>query len=522
MALQTVESEILKIMRQGTNSLRKKMGSTFIHNITVNAIDMAPVFKDGIDDVMKKAGFDDATIQHINEKYNTKGKWQAISRNMFGAIQSLCAEPAHGLMSMSEFFRIKPAREVYMLEGSNSSTWTIRIYNSNTEHTGGTGLTKFNQALRQEAYTRFVNSLPEHRKEGMPDATDKLPRESGRGTVGVVDIMGRQAPFVHQSGAVGKIAFSQAYKELKKNQDFIGALETLKASRITVNCLDQIANSLRLSVLKETVVMPDGSEKKKILIKGNFETGNKAGSNFEDWTRIKNELMGGTRKGGASLDSLLGGQVAAGMQKIDAFRTDNPDAATEAEGSTPSKKKAISKATHKILDASKKSKITKKAKTKLKKEKSKAGKEQRAIKTKRKAGTGVKKKNIKLDLGKGKGKIKLTPQEQQENRDQLFLNKLENQINKRLPAEVRRNMGRPALINQTGRFSSSVKLENLRYTAAGISGEYTYMLSPYETFENTGVKRWPLGYNPKPLISKSIRALAMQYTEERLVSLRRT
>ena len=32
--------------------------------------------------------------------------------------------------------------------------------------------------------------------------------------------------------------------------------------------------------------------------------------------------------------------------------------------------------------------------------------------------------------------------------------KLKKLINKRLPAEVRRNMGRPALINQTGRFSN--------------------------------------------------------------------
>ena len=94
--------------------------------------------------------------------------------------------------------------------------------------------------------------------------------------------------------------------------------------------------------------------------------------------------------------------------------------------------------------------------------------------------------------------------------------------NKRLPAEVRRNMGRPALINQTGRFSNSTEVRNFRQTEAGISGEYTYQTSPYETFENTGERRWPTGYNPKPLIAKSIRNLAIQYTEQKLVSLRRT
>lgn len=104
----------------------------------------------------------------------------------------------------------------------------------------------------------------------------------------------------------------------------------------------------------------------------------------------------------------------------------------------------------------------------------------------------------------------------------VALTKLEALINKRLPAEVRRNMGRPALRNQTGRFSNSVELQSLRPTAKGISGEYTYQVSPYETFENTGARRWPTGYNPKPLIAKSIRNLAMQYTEQKFVSLRRT
>ena len=111
---------------------------------------------------------------------------------------------------------------------------------------------------------------------------------------------------------------------------------------------------------------------------------------------------------------------------------------------------------------------------------------------------------------------------QKEKRDATAdLLKVETLINKRLPEQVRRNMGRPALINQTGRFSNSVQMGKLHQTKAGLSGEYTYQKSPYETFENTGSRRWPSGYNPKPLIAKSIRELAMQYTEQKLVSLRR-
>ena len=132
--------------------------------------------------------------------------------------------------------------------------------------------------------------------------------------------------------------------------------------------------------------------------------------------------------------------------------------------------------------------------------------------------TAILKKGIK---GTFKGKVK-KPRGAESSRGYDDIYKIEQLINKRLPAQVRRNMGRPALINRTGQFSNSVKLENLRPTPAGLSANYTYQLSPYETFENTGSKRWPTGYNPKPLIAKSIRELALQYTEQKLASIRRT
>ena len=90
----------------------------------------------------------------------------------------------------------------------------------------------------------------------------------------------------------------------------------------------------------------------------------------------------------------------------------------------------------------------------------------------------------------------------------IELARLRKYIQSRLPAEVRRNMGRPALINRTGRFSNSVQLINLVEGKDTILARYTYMLRPYETFENTGKKTWPLAYNPKTLIAKSIRNLA--------------
>ena len=114
------------------------------------------------------------------------------------------------------------------------------------------------------------------------------------------------------------------------------------------------------------------------------------------------------------------------------------------------------------------------------------------------------------------------------NRDLL---KLEALINKRLPAEVRRNMGRPALTNRSGTFSNSPEILKLSRTKTGLTADYTYMKTGggtpprtnqpgvYQTFESSG--RWPVGYNPKDLIKKSIRELAVQYTDEKFVQLRR-
>jgi len=103
----------------------------------------------------------------------------------------------------------------------------------------------------------------------------------------------------------------------------------------------------------------------------------------------------------------------------------------------------------------------------------------------------------------------------------VTVNKLKYLVNRSLGAEIRRNMGRPALINRTGTFSNSAELVNLRETPAGYTGEYTYQMDPYQTFENEGRKQWPTGYNPKPLIAKSIRNVALRHVEGKF-TLRRT
>ena len=93
-------------------------------------------------------------------------------------------------------------------------------------------------------------------------------------------------------------------------------------------------------------------------------------------------------------------------------------------------------------------------------------------------------------------------------------------------------MGRPGtLTNRSGTFSNSPQLLNIKETNTGLTGDYTYMKTGggtpprsgqpgvYQTFENSG--RWKGKYNPKDLITKSIRELATQATTQRFVQLRR-
>jgi|11BtaG_2_1085332.scaffolds.fasta_scaffold03883_3 hypothetical protein len=138
---------------------------------------------------------------------------------------------------------------------------------------------------------------------------------------------------------------------------------------------------------------------------------------------------------------------------------------------------------------------------------------------------GRKKTDAVRMLKQASAKISSAKVGKEKSDEAVNLLKLKRLINTRLGAEVRRNMGRPALTNRTGQFSNSVELLSLRDTGKTLTGQYTYTLTGggsgsnktgvYSTFENLGTRKWPTGYNPKPLISKSIRNLAVRYTERK-------
>lgn len=85
------------------------------------------------------------------------------------------------------------------------------------------------------------------------------------------------------------------------------------------------------------------------------------------------------------------------------------------------------------------------------------------------------------------------------------------QINKRLPEVVARNMGSPKLNYESGRFASSVRATDIIQTPQGyLSIGYTYMKSPYQTFE-PGYKQGSADRDPRRLIDQSMREIASQY-----------
>jgi len=86
-------------------------------------------------------------------------------------------------------------------------------------------------------------------------------------------------------------------------------------------------------------------------------------------------------------------------------------------------------------------------------------------------------------------------------------------INKELPATVRKNMGAPALENQTGRFAESVRVTDIMQTARGFpSIGYTYQRNPYEVYETGSGSRFASDdRDPRKIIDQSIREIAAQF-----------
>ena len=91
-------------------------------------------------------------------------------------------------------------------------------------------------------------------------------------------------------------------------------------------------------------------------------------------------------------------------------------------------------------------------------------------------------------------------------------------INAKLPQQIISNMGRPSLQNQTGTFAQSAKVTSaLPAGTGGLVLNYTYD-NKYRGFENNS--KYPLEYDPRGLIGKSIRELAITQAQFKFITRR--
>ena len=96
-------------------------------------------------------------------------------------------------------------------------------------------------------------------------------------------------------------------------------------------------------------------------------------------------------------------------------------------------------------------------------------------------------------------------------------------INQKLGQRVLGNMGHPGLVNRTGTFANSVRVNSVTPTASGVpSIDYTYQRDPYEVFElERGRRPWATAQrDPTTIIDKSIREIAAEMAIAKLTTRR--
>ena len=523
MAIKNITKDLEKLIDNNAelqDHLRKKMGLRDFHQIEITADESAAAFQRGTQRMLLKAGYSKNDVQFINKKYNTVSVWKTLIARMFTELGAGPRVKKFGfslivIQRLNTYYKSLTKRGVYMLPrgsaGSNSRRIVIRLFNmkkaQKTSAVDDVTLDGFTKAFRDYAYDKWRTSLPNSLK-GMSGTTGGTLENTGRSAYGgaASQQFGIKSPFVHDAGyEVGTRVLQEIKNDVQGVYQEGVEFHLLGVTGIYEEVVNKLMGAVVLDYEDKVVPTEDGGVKYARIVRGKIGGINFAGSSPGDIKNIKTELLAELADYLDKHATKFGFDEESGLD----YETSKPVRRVLAENA---KNKIVSGVKKQLL---KKSSKNRKVKAKVNSKAAKKSSRKITVKKSRK----VKSRTIRAALMvKGKG-VKRAEQQKQEKAQGL--NKLRTIIQKRLPAEVRRNMGRPELINRTGTFSNSAQLVNLRRTKMGISGEYTYKLNPYATFESLGNKKWPTGYNPKPLITKSIRELAMQYTEEKIVSLRR-
>jgi hypothetical protein len=332
--------------------------------------------------------------------------------------------------------------------------------------------------------------------------------------------MGRFTPFAHEEGSTIGVLWLKDFTEQAKAYDDDPEMQMTNVTQVYASIAQYIKNNFEIDWTETEFTDPrTGMVAKSRKVRGTISTGNFPGSEVTDTVNLK---KWGEDKLAEILDmnrALWGAATAEGTKlPSDAPPGTEITSAADFDASPTFRDTSIEGAKYILtLPLTKKGKLDKRFKEVqnfLNAKKPKPG-GPRSAKERGAKGNVIKKRAAKSLLLAAAVKSKRVSNKRRP-KGEFNLGKIQALINRGLADTIKQNMGRPALINRTGRFAESAQVVSMKPSQAGVSANYTYQLNPYETFENTGQIEWPAGYNPKPLIAKSIRQLAGQYLQTKL------
>ena len=497
MSKQRVQNELNRLFKDKFTyaQVKKETQAEDVHLITFSPLDAKGQFAKGFEKSITAAanGFTSAEKRELSA-INTTTSWAQAIRSAISGIQTggspVNIEPLGNLIPVKELSGL--VRGLYITPQSTPSNATFVTLNRNVAG-GDIGEKGISQGLRRLTWeswkenlpTKYKNRIKENRQAGTPPE------------------VGRAVQFAHAKDSTVGTDFLRVFNEhITQSADTQFELG-LDVQLVFLDVAEQIREKANVNFARTRVIDENGNVHEKRIIKGDLGKFNKKGSESTDLSKVKSNMK-------KLLNKILD-------NRINTMTFMSEKEAAEAQLSKPFKDVATEETIRKLkLPLTKKGTVDKRFKVvkdfiKLEKNKKRVVEDYTAYK-----GRGTT-KGVKRSRAKVKGIAAAVSLQQNRNKTkEVNLAKIMMLINKSLADTVKRNMGRPSLINRTGRFAESARVVSMTPAKQTTVAGYTYQLNPYETFENTGEKSWPAGYNPKPLLAKSIREEAAKYLQTKL------
>ena len=506
MSAKVILDEVERLLNKHKDAVvRKAESKRFTHIVEITGIESAGAFVTGTKKFIDKLDQGD-NITGILRANNTQFAYRQVISQIFTDIIS-------GALNLEKTKRVREKAAIkfsdfFVGDGGTSKQFAIMpesnpnrlIFQVDEKNTSNTfTIYRICKEMRKEIFRRWLDNIDIALSDDeMKDA--------------MIDIRS-STDYSHKSRTIGLAGFQNFVRDCK---DFEVEPEAEFSVNITsMDLLDYIVS--RANIEWNVDLKPEleqgklASETRKLTVRGVLET--QGSKRADDWMARKD-------KGGGIRRLVENGAIAFLRENTPEFLSAEGKGkgglaeSVEAKGSPSIDENVVSDVVEEITKKAKPKKKLKNKTVSIKKQPKVARRKRRKIQAGTK-GSGKKAVTTKIKL-----KVAATgtfKRKKEKGKGELNLGKVKTSINRKLGAEIRRNMGRPALINQTGRFSDSAELVSLRQAQNSIIGTYNYQLRPYETFENNGDRQWPAGFNPKPLIAKSIRNLAMGTINDKFI-----